>query len=86
MKFLLIVALLFAASVEARTPRSQAAKAAFARQHACPSTGQHTPHCPGYVIDHIKALACGGADDPRNMQWQTVAAGKSKDRWERKGC
>jgi hypothetical protein len=26
---------------------------------------------PGYVVDHIKALKHGGADDPSNMQWQT---------------
>jgi len=41
---------------------------------------------PGYVVDHIIPLACGGADAPTNMQWQTVAAGKMKDRSERKGC
>ncbi len=39
--------------------------------------------CPGYVIDHVKRLECGGADDPSNMQWQTVAEGKAKDRTER---
>jgi hypothetical protein len=38
------------------------------------------------VIDHVKPLACGGADAPSNMQWQTAAAGKAKDAWERKGC
>jgi hypothetical protein len=38
------------------------------------------------VIDHIKALACGGADAPENMQWQTREDAKAKDRWERKGC
>ncbi len=37
--------------------------------------------CPGYVID-VRALACGGADVPTNMQWQTVAAAKEKDKWE----
>jgi hypothetical protein len=41
---------------------------------------------PGYVIDHIRPLACGGADDPSNMQWQTVEAAKAKDRTERIGC
>jgi hypothetical protein len=41
---------------------------------------------PGYVVDHICALACGGQDDPRNMQWQSVADGKAKDRIERKHC
>ena len=42
--------------------------------------------CPGYVIDHIKPLTCNGADDPSNMQWQTKAEGKAKDKWERKGA
>ncbi len=63
-----------------RIQRSEAARHAFARQ-----TGY--PHGrPGYVIDHIKPLACGGADDPSNMQWQTVAEAKAKDKTERVGC
>jgi hypothetical protein len=41
---------------------------------------------PGYVVDHIIPLACGGPDMPTNMQWSTVAEGKAKDRWERKTC
>ncbi len=41
---------------------------------------------PGYVVDHIVPLACGGADASSNMQWQTVAAAKAKDKIERRGC
>lgn len=26
---------------------------------------------------------CGGVDEPSNMQWQTIAAGKAKDKTER---
>jgi hypothetical protein len=37
------------------------------------------------VKDHIIPL-CGGADDPTNLQWQTVADAKAKDKWERRGC
>jgi hypothetical protein len=60
--------------------RGDAARHAFARQ-----TGY--PHGrPGYVIDHLVPLACGGADAPSNMQWQTVAEAKAKDRVERIGC
>ncbi len=66
--------------------RSAAAKDAFKRLHPCPSTGKRSGACPGYVIDHRVALACGGADSPSNMQWQTVAEAKAKDRYERKGC
>jgi hypothetical protein len=41
---------------------------------------------PGYVIDHIVPLACGGQDVPSNMQWQTKADAKSKDKTERAHC
>ena len=41
---------------------------------------------PGYVVDHIRPLACGGPDTPANMQWQTAAEAKAKDKWERAGC
>ena len=87
MKLLVFVlALLVAQSVGAVQPRSAAAKQAFARIHPCPATGLKRASCPGYVIDHIKPLACGGPDKPSNMQWQTIAEGKAKDRWELKQC
>jgi hypothetical protein len=41
---------------------------------------------PGYIIDHINPLACGGADLPSNMQWQTKAEAKAKDKVELAGC
>jgi hypothetical protein len=31
-------------------------------------------------------LACGGPDAVTNMQWQTVAAARAKDRVERRSC
>ncbi len=40
----------------------------------------------GSVVDHKVPLACGGADSPSNMQWQTKAEAKAKDKVERKGC
>ena len=64
--------------------RSEAAKDRFKYPHPCPSNGNNHGPCPGYVIDHVTALACGGADAPANMQWQSVAEGKAKDKWERK--
>jgi len=60
--------------------RSDAARHAFARQTGYPN-GR-----PGWVIDHIVPLACGGADIPSNMQWQTEVAAKAKDKTERVGC
>jgi hypothetical protein len=41
---------------------------------------------PGYVVDHIVPLACGGPDLPSNMQWQTKTDAKAKDKTERVGC
>ena len=82
-----LVALVFLAPVaDARIQRSQSARQAFARANACPATGLHKLPCRGYVIDHIRALACGGADNQINMQWQTIAEGKAKDKIERIGC
>ena len=83
-----IVVLLIAASLTSAfaTQRSSSQRAAFVKQNPCPSTNKPKGACPGYIVDHIKALACGGADTPANMQWQTVEAAKAKDKWERKGC
>jgi hypothetical protein len=62
--------------------RSEQAKDQFKKSHPCPSTGKSSGACPGYVIDHKQALKHGGADAPYNMQWQTEAEAKQKDRWE----
>ena len=89
MKLPLLLALMLAFScqlAEARIKRSRSAKMAFKQQHPCPASGARKGACKGYVTDHIVPLACHGADAPSNMQWQTVADGKAKDRWERKGC
>lgn len=88
----LIAAIVLAGSIvasmpaDARIKRSQSAKVEFKYENPCPSTGARKGPCKGYVIDHIKPLACSGADAPSNMQWQTIAEGKAKDKWERKGC
>ena len=62
--------------------RSTRAKDEFRHAHPCPSTGRSTGACPGYVIDHVHALKHGGADAASNMQWQTKAAAKAKDKVE----
>ncbi|MEI7993524.1 MAG: HNH endonuclease, partial [Methylococcaceae bacterium] len=84
--YLMLIALCNISLVYAKQERSQEAKDSFKYSHPCPSNGNNHGPCPGYVIDHIKPLTCDGADDPSNMQWQTKAEGKAKDKWERKGC
>lgn len=66
--------------------RSESARRYFKKLNPCPTTQKFSGPCPGYVIDHVVPLACGGTDAPWNMQWQTVDEAKIKDRWERKGC
>ncbi len=83
---IVIVALAAAVSVCAAAVRSPAARAEFQRQNPCPATGKSRGPCPGWVVDHVVPLACGGADAPGNMQWQTVAEGKAKDREEVRTC
>ncbi len=83
MKWLLIALLCLPALA---TERSGAVRAAFQRDNPCPANGAKRGTCPGWVVDHIKPLACDGADKPFNLQWQTVADAKAKDKWERRGC
>lgn len=66
--------------------RSGSAKKQFQAEHPCPGTGRTTGGCKGYVIDHVMPLACGGGDNPGNMQWQTKSEAKAKDKVERTGC
>lgn len=62
--------------------RSPHAREEFVKSHPCPATGRTSGACPGYVVDHVVALKRGGIDEPANMQWQTKAAAKAKDKAE----
>lgn len=84
--FAVLLLILLAATACQAAPRSAAAKTSFQRQHPCPATSSPRGACPGYVIDHITPLCAGGPDAPSNMQWQTVADAKVKDRAERAQC
>jgi len=69
-------------SHHATRKRDPAQRRAFQHTHPCPANARKMGACPGYVVDHIKPLKRGGADRPSNMQWQTRAEAKAKDRWE----
>lgn len=69
----------------AETPRNPEVPREFMRLHPCPGgTDRGHTHgaCHGYVRDHIIPLCKNGPDTVDNMQWQTRADGKAKDRWE----
>lgn len=82
----LIAAILLVPQSFGAVPRSAQAKAEFKHMQPCPATGKPRGPCPGYVIDHVRPLCAGGADDPLNMQWQTIADAKAKDRLEVAEC
>ena len=74
---------------DGKTLRSTRVINAFKKQWACPSTGLHKGACPGWAIDHVIPLACGGRDAVFNMAWipdegKSCAADYCKDRYERK--
>lgn len=83
---IILMALTICSTSQAELHRSQKAKVIFKYSHPCPSTGRNKGSCPDYIIDHIKPLTCGGLDDASNMQWQTKAEAKAKDKWERNNC
>lgn len=61
---------------------------AFRAIHPCPATGAARGPCPGWSIDHVIPLACGGCDKVLNLQWmkneiKSCAGASCKDRWER---
>lgn len=72
--------------VWANPERSRAVRAEFMRIHPCPATGRTRGACPGWQVDHITPLKCGGPDAVGNMQWLTVQAHKDKTAREAKSC
>lgn len=74
---------------DGRISRSRAVLDDFRSIHPCPATGTADRHCPGWAIDHVIPLACGGCDSIENLQWlknsiKSCAGAECKDRWERK--
>jgi hypothetical protein len=78
----------------ARTPagtivRSAKVRSDYKKIVPCPITGLSTGACPGWQIDHIVPLVCGGCDRLDNVAWmdnriKTCADDWCKDRYEQK--
>lgn len=74
---------------DGKTLRSSKVITAFKRLWACPATSAHIGACPGWAIDHVIPLACGGRDAVFNMQWlpdqiKSERGEWSKDHFERR--
>lgn len=70
------------------SPAADATCRSASQKHAFDKLNGYPHGRLGYVVDHICALECGGVDSPVNMQYQTIADGHTKDKWERTktGC
>jgi len=69
--------------------RSRTVLREFKAIHPCPATGKSTGACPGWAIDHVIPLACGGCDAVVNLQWlpdeiKSASSPTAKDRFERR--
>lgn len=81
----MILSLVLAATVGLTPiPRSQWALREFRAGLPCPATGLSRGSCPGWQIDHVTPLKCGGSDAPANMQWLTIEQHKAKTAREAK--
>ena len=78
-------ATLCAVSAGAAT-RPSNAEIMFRLDNPCPADGATRGPCKGYVIDRVIPLVCGGAEEPENLRWATLAEAKAKARWDRIGC
>lgn len=85
-RFVAVLLMTTAAVSSFASDRSATAVREFKRLSPCPDTGKSRGSCPGWIVDHIIPLCAGGADAASNMQWQTVADAKAKDRDEYAQC
>ena len=80
----IVLVTLLAASSTLAAQRSPTVRAEYQRAVPCPSTGKPTGRCPGYELDHITPLKCGGRDHVANLQWLTTKQHREKTAREAK--
>jgi hypothetical protein len=82
-----VAAFASATTYAAEKPRAMTrAEFLFRAAQPCPVTGKTHGACPGYVVDRLIPVVCGGVDAPSNMRWLTMAEARAKAKWDRIGC
>lgn len=80
-RLLLIALLALSWPAEGAQKRDPKVRAAYQRLVPCPvpevrirpgTAGGRRGACPGFEIDHMQALVCGGGDVLENLQWLSV--------------
>lgn len=63
--------------------RSSAVLTAYKKLHPCPSTGltSSSAACPGWALNHVIPLACGGCDAVYNLAWMPDQIKSCSDPW-----
>jgi hypothetical protein len=78
-----ITSILFVISLAAlMNPDAKAACRSASVKHQFDVSQGYKHGRKGFIVDHFCALVCGGIDDIKNMQYQTISDSKAKDRWE----
>ncbi len=77
-KFTTLLSIAVFSTIVQALPRDATQKAAFRKENPCPSTGEKKGACPGFEVDHKKALMNRGKDKPENMQWLSKEEHKEK--------
>jgi hypothetical protein len=75
----LILVMAAACAAQAQSiQRSASEVRAFRAENPCPATGRTRGACPGWQVDHPRALCAGGLDHRTNMAWLSVEDHKWK--------
>lgn len=75
--------LILATPSDARPGGTSPVVAEFKQANPCPVTGKLKGACPGYVVANAVPLC---ADEPGQLQWQTLAQARDSGSWERQYC
>lgn len=91
MRSIITIVLMLVTATAVSGERSSSLIYQFRKANVCPSTGERSKSCPGYVVDHGIPFCAGkylgmNFDVLENLQYQERELAKAKDRLERQLC